>query len=88
VNPSGRRSFPDRRQTRVGQANGIDRRILGAVHRQWVVDLGTDAEVPGSITCRVRPHSSDTKLHSDPAASGSAIQRTEGLAWALPSQWD
>jgi hypothetical protein len=66
VNPSGRRSYADSQQTRVGRTSGIDGRPLGAVHRQWVVHLGTDAELLGSIICRVRLDSSDTKLRSEP----------------------
>lgn len=70
MNPSRRRSHPDSQQTCVGRTSGIDGRTLGAVHRQGVVHLGTDAELLGSIFCRVRLDSSDTKLHSEPTASG------------------
>ena len=87
MNPSAHRSYPDRKQTCAGRANGIDSRPLGAVHRQWVVYPGTDAEVLGSILCRIRLDSSDTKLHSNPLASGFSDLARRGFGRGIAPRW-
>ena len=90
MNPSAHRSYPDSKQTCVGRANRIDSRPLGAVgavHRQWVVHPGTDAEVLGSIICRIRLDSSDTKLHSNPLAAGFSDLARRGFVMGIALRW-
>ena len=85
MNLSTPRSYPIIKQTCVGSEPHRQSALRGAVHQQWVVHPRADAKCEGRSSVAFALDSSDTKLTSNPLASGFSdlARRRFGMGIAL-----